>query len=452
MENVGKKSTSAKMPEWLAEHFVNFEASLNGQKASPVHEMRKAAFEKFQAMGLPHAKLEEWRYTNISKIGSLPLQLDVNPVCEEDVQLPAIAEELDAYTMAFVDGGYAEKLSSVSSLDVQGIHVASLKDVLGNTSHVLYQDVLQNLSKIAPTSTEAFVALNTAFVNDGVVLKLEKGAKLDKMLYCPFITSVASKTSITHPRMLVIAEDGSEAQLVQHFVGQDEKQYLTSGVVELVCGKNTNLTHITLQEEGSEAVHVSAIDVYQEESSHVQTYSFSLGGALVRNEVRPVLDGENIMTEMLGLSVLDAKQHVDNTTVIDHAKPNCESFELYKGIYADESKGVFSGTIIVRPDAQKTNAIQSSQGLLISERASCNSRPQLKIWADDVKCTHGATVGQLDDDALFYLMARGISKRKAQSMLVRAFSHEVIDKLESEPLHDYVEMRLINKLEAKLDS
>jgi Fe-S cluster assembly protein SufD len=431
-------------PAWLGNHFLQFENVLNGQKKAAVHGLRKAAYENFLTLGLPQTREESWKYTNVLRIKDLPLELRTEVPNVNNIELPKLYNTLatKAYRLVLVDGILQSDLSELP----KNLNAFSLKEVLDNTSHQSYQIANQYFGQISKYQDDSFISLNTAFARHGLFLHLKTGEVLDRPIYVLCLTAENVTSPVTYPRVLLIAESGSKAEVIQHFYSKSEKQYLTNSVVEIFAKDNSTVSHITLQEEGSKAVHVSAIDVLQDNSSKVKTVSLSFGGKLVRNEVRPILNGEQIFTEMFGLSILDNDQHVDNTTLLDHAKPNCESLELYKGVYADKSKGVFSGTIIVREGAQKTNAIQSNQGLLLSNTAASYARPQLKIWADDVKCTHGATVGQLDEDALFYLLARGIPKSQAKAILVRAFLQEVIEKLDQDDLLAYVEELTFAKL------
>jgi Fe-S cluster assembly protein SufD len=433
-------------PNWVIEHFNTFEAALNGQKSLPIHVIRKHGMEKFRSLGIPSQSLESWKYTNLRHFNTLPLSLLSNSSAKQsvkDVALPSMYEDLSgiAIRMVFINGFYSSELSD----DKGSLKIDNLAAIVHNPKHELYSFANENINKLAKVDESAFIALNSAFLIDGLALKIEKSEKVEKPIY---ILNVTTKTNtINYPRVLVNAEEGSEVNIYHHYYSESDVEYVTNAVAEFNCGKKSDVSYTVLQEEAASATHINSIDSTQGEASTFKTVSLSFGSKLARNEVRPVLNAEKCFTEMLGLSVLDTNQHVDNSTIIDHAMPSCESNELYKGVYADKSKGIFSGTIIVRQDAQLTNAIQSSQGLLISDNSACYSRPQLKIWADDVKCTHGATVGQLDEDALFYLRARGIKPNQAKAILIKAFMHEVISKLELDKIEEYVEAKMFSKLD-----
>lgn len=435
------------IPLWISEHFASFENSLNGQKALPVHALRQKALEEFKKCGIPTQKMEEWKYTSLRHLSSMPLKLLANQKAikvTKPKNLPSIYEELDgvAIRLVFVNGMFNSDLSD----DCGSLNIDTLDKVIHDPKHELHAFCNEKLSSISKLENNAFVALNSAFILDGIVLDLKEGQQAEKPIYLLNVTS--DENIANYPRVLVRANKNSKARMVHHYYSESDKEYITNSVSEFEVLDNAFLEYVVLQEEGENATHITAIDSIQKGTSNFKTVSLSFGSKLSRNEIRPIIDSEKCFTEMLGLSVLDSNQHVDNATIIDHAKPNSESHELYKGVYADKSKGIFSGTIIVREDAQLTNAIQSNQGLLISDNAACYARPQLKIWADDVKCTHGATVGQLDEEALFYLMSRGIKKSMAKAILIKAFMHEIVSNIEDTELVEYAE----NKMFAKLDS
>ena len=415
--------------------------TLNGP-VSP--EFRKQAFDSFSALGLPSTKQEDWKYTNVSELAKRKFKTPSSKEFKSDEVNSFIFDEYKGARLVFLNGRFDESLSSFAELP-KGVVVSSISEALKGDSKDIVQE---RLGKLASTKEEAFVALNTAFLTDGTFIKISKNVKLDEPVQILQITTKDEEDINANLRVLVVAEEGAEANIIERFVGLSSKAYFTSSVAEFSIAPNANVKHVRLQEEGEKAYHYSSIHLYQERDSHFETHTFSLGGKLVRNEIRPVLDGENIMSVLNGLSILSDEQHVDNFTIIDHAKPHSESSELYKGIYADKSNGVFSGQIIVREDAQKTNAFQANNSLLLSNDAKVETRPQLKIWADDVRCSHGATIGQLDDDALFYLRARGIPKDEARNMLIKAFASDVIEGIETPAVESYIESKLAEKLGA----
>lgn len=436
--------------EWFVSEFEGFEKSLNGGKHVPFHGVRREAFERLLELGFPTSKQEEWKYTSVSPLARTSFHLPTG----EESKLPSksevesfCAQGSDAPCFVFVNGSFVESLSSLGELPY-GVFACPLRELLQakETDGYKRDDLLSHLGLYAPYGDQAFVALNTAFLNDGLFLKIKRRAVVDEPLQLLFLTTAGQDKIVTNPRVMIIAEEQSQASIIETYAGLGESTYFTSAVTEIAVSREATVDHYKVQQEGSKAYHVSTIQSMQERDSRLSLHSFSLGGLMVRNEVRPTLAGEGCETILNGLSVLCENQHVDNHTVIDHCKPHCESNELYKGIYADSSHGVFSGTIIVQPHAQKTNAIQSNQSLLLSETACVDSRPQLKIWADDVKCTHGATVGQLDEDALYYLQTRGIGRDQAQEMLMQAFAGDIVEQVKIELLRKYLKGLLEQRL------
>lgn len=426
---------------WPFLNFLQFEKGLNGESKLPLHAKRKEAFDLFSIQGFPSKDLEEWRYTDISPIqkSNFTLPTKVGQVSSEDkrkIESAFVAPQ--GQRVVFVDGFYREELSHKGK---SGITISTIREASSNDRLKLL--VEQYLGKIAPKENP-FVSLNTAFLQDGLVVHIPKGTALKEPLEIIFYTS-SQQRSVISPRVLIVAEENTEASIIEHFLGT-KAEYLTNAVLECVVKANAKFSHYRIQDEGENGAHVSTIhsDVYS--SGIFRTHTFSFGGKIVRNHVNAGIQGSGSHTAMYGLSVLSDDQHVDNQTLLNHIAPHCESHELYKGIYADKSSGAFVGTIIVQPGAQKTNAIQSNRALLLSNEATINAQPQLKIWADDVKCTHGATIGQLDEKALFYIRSRGVDEASARAMLIHAFASEVISQVAFEPLQERLEERLMEKL------
>jgi Fe-S cluster assembly protein SufD len=306
------------------------------------------------------------------------------------------------------------------------------------------------LSRIERFERHPFVALNMAFLDDGACIQVAAGAVVQQPIHVVFLAQNGSRSMMAHPRVLVVLGANSQASIVETYAGPPGARYFTNTVTEIVLGENAVLDHYKLQYESDEAFHVGAIHVRAERSASCTSHSVSIGGALVRNDVVAVLDGEGVECTLNGLYVADAHRLVDHHTTIDHARPHCGSREVYKGILAGHARGVFNGKIIVRPDAQKTDAKQTNRALLLSEDAVINTKPQLEIFANDVKCTHGAAVGQLDDEALFYLRSRGLSDREGRRLLIHAFAADVLNRLPLAAVRSGVEDRLRQQLERAL--
>jgi len=435
-------NTPANTPSWARENFAAITATDGGSFGA----VRVKAFERFCALGLPTTALEEWRYTNVAPIGKKRFRLAPAQAVGPEILAPYIPADLAPHRLVFVNGAFAPTLSDTSGL-AAGLAVGSLRSAwTGNGSAALAPLVEANLARHAAFDEHPFVALNTALVTDGAVVRVARGTVVEKPIHIIHVSTASLDEVVTAPRVLVVVEENSVATVLESFVTVGAGGALTTAVTEIVAGENAEVHHYRVQEESTDSYHFSTVQIASAARARVRTAAFSFGGRLVRNEVNAVMKGAECFTGMFGLTVIGGEQHVDNHTVLDHAEPRCESRELYKGIYADSSSGVFNGTIIVRPDAQKTNAFQSNRALLLSEEASIDSKPQLKIWADDVKCTHGATVGQLDEAGLFYLRSRGIPFTAARAMLIHAFASEVVSEIGLRPLKGYLESRLLEKL------
>lgn len=410
-----------------------------------VASLKESAYQRFSEMGFPTTKDEDWKYTSVQLLRGK----DYTPsLASSGVGLGQLEQflipDLNAPRVVFVDGHYSPGLSSFRAggkLSVQPLRAL----LSSNQQSDLHRTVLTHLGRLADFKDHAFNALNTALFLDGAFVHVREGAIIEAPLHILYVTTGAS-ASLLPVRNLFIAERNSSAHIVESYVTLAKSHYFTTAVTEVVCEEDAALEHTKIQLESLEAAHIARLHVRQQSRSRFSSHVFGFGGSLVRNEIYPILDGDHIECLLNGLTVIGGEQHVDNTTVIDHAKPDCFSRELYKGIYGGRASGVFSGTIIVRPNAQKTNAIQSNNSLLLSGDATIDTRPQLKIYADDVKCTHGATVGQLDENALFYLRSRGISRELGMALLIRAFASDIVSHVGLEPLRRYLEEILIQRL------
>ena len=425
-----------------------------------LNEIRRTALDRFVELGFPTTHLEDWKHTNVAPIASVPFQpAPAGPggaIIDALKGLPLCG--LDCSRLVFLNGHYRRELSSLTDLP-KGVRAGSLAEALANGSGALEQ----HLARHADFRDHAFVALNTAFLNDGVFLEIPNGVILEKPIVLLFISAPSGPPTVSHPRTLIIAGRESQATLIEGYIGLDgappfrpadaelepgatSDVYLTNAVTEIVAGEGAILEYAKFQQEGHAAFHVATVQVRQERSSNVSTDSFALGGALVREDLNAVLAGEGAEASLHGLYMTAGRQHVDNHTTLDHAAPHCSSRELYKGVLDGQSTGVFNGRVIVRRDAQKTDSKQGNKNLLLSEDAVINTKPQLEIFADDVKCTHGATIGQVDQEAIFYLRSRGIGRDEARSLLTYAFANEIIDRVKHAPLRDRLREALFVRL------
>jgi Fe-S cluster assembly protein SufD len=418
------------------ERFVEQFAAREGRGSAPswLRALRARGIEAFTAQGFPTTRDEEWRFTPISPIPETAFVAGA--------PLPVRAEDLAGLTwgdavaaeLVFVNGVFVPALSRVSDLP-KGLDVGSMREIWA-----AHPDALsQVLGTLAGVDGAAFTALNTALFEDGAVVRVRKGAIVEAPVHLLFYSSAPGAPGATHPRVLVAAEEHSESRVIETFAGPDGQVYLTNAVSEFIVEDRAVVEHSRVQLESTSAFHIGRQQVRTGRESVFVSHNLVLGGGLVRNDIGAVLGGEGGDTTLNGLYVGDGSQLLDTHTTIDHALPHNGSHELYKGILAGKARGVFNGKIVVRQDAQKTDAKQTNKALLLSADAQVNTKPQLEIFADDVKCTHGATVGQLDPEMLFYLRARGIGVDEARGLLIRAFAGDVAARVKFAPLRARLE-------------
>jgi Fe-S cluster assembly protein SufD len=403
-------------------------------------DLRARGAARFAALGIPTVRDEEWRFTNVSPIGAIDFR--------SAGQISGTAERLNgfAYTDApvrivVVNGRFDTTLSRLKGLP-SGVQAGSLAAALKD-----HADIVQRyFGQLADAQSRSFTALNTAFVQDGAFIHVPDGVAVETPIHVVFVTGNDDGHVMTHPRTLVVAGAGSQVTVIESYIGAAGETYFSNAVSEFFVGENGSVDHYKVQEESIEAFHVAALHAHTSRSSRFSSHSFSLGGRLVRNDASAILDGEGGDCTLNGLYLGDRERLIDNHTTIDHAKPHCGSHEVYKGILGGASRAVFNGKIIVRQDAQKTDAKQTNRALLLTDGATINTKPQLEIFADDVKCTHGAAIGQLDDEAIFYLRARGMTFAEARDMLIHAFAGQVLDGVQVEPLRAALETELFEQL------
>ena len=407
--------------------------------ADAFSEIRRQAFETFERLGFPTTRHEEWKYTNIQPL----LKQDFNSVPFREMSAKELLEyeipDLDAEAVVLLNGHFQPQLSRLS--EDSGLQVVSLKAALASNAELLNT----HFAKYAGFQGNAMVALNTALAQEGVVIRILKNKIVHKPLVI-YHLSEAETPAFTQLRNLILFEENAQATVIQVYKGKNQALSLTNAVTEIVVSENAVAHHFNIQQEDRNGCHIGTTEVYQSKSSVFTDLTATLGGRLIRNNLNIVLDAENCEANMMGLYLLNGMQLVDNHTLADHRKPNSVSNELYKGTLDGQSTGVFNGKIFVRQDAQKTNAYQSNRSLVLSPEAAMNTKPQLEIFADDVKCTHGAAVGQLDENLLFYLQARGIPRQQAKSLLMVAFAGEVLDKVKPEVLKTYLQSAIEDKL------
>jgi Fe-S cluster assembly protein SufD len=430
--------------DWIVAERERAARTQRNAAGNSVDSIRDDAWRRFLTLGFPTTRAEEWRFTSVAPIAEGPFML-APPVASA----PGVLE-IDPYRvggaaaeLVFVNGHYVRALSNCGALP-GAARVENLAARLATRPDELAPLVAAS----APLDHYPFVALNVAFLADGALIELPAGTVVQQPIHVVFLAAeqVEGRRTMAHPHVVIVLGENSQATVVETYAGPAGAQYFTNAMTEIVLGENAVLDHYKLQYEGAAAYHVGAVRVEAQRSATFTSHSISLGGALVRNDLTAVLDGEGVECTLNGLYASDGERLVDNHTTIDHARPHCESREIYKGILADRSRGVFNGKIIVRPDAQKTDAKQTNRALLLSEDAKINTKPQLEIFANDVKCTHGAAVGQLDEEALFYLRSRGLSDQAARRVLIHAFAIDVLNRMPLGPVRAAVEERLQRQL------
>jgi Fe-S cluster assembly protein SufD len=406
--------------------------------------IRKEAIARFASLGFPTLQQEEWRRTSVAPIARIPFE--PQEAYRPDGMTPSMVERFtfepwECSHLVFVNGHYAPELSRLRTLP-DGVRVASLATALEADRG----RVEPYLARSADFETRPFAALNTAFMQDGLFMDVAPGRIVEEPIHLLFVSTPRGEPTVSHPRNLIVVGAGSQASIVESYVGLGSGTYFTNAVTEIVVGESALIDHYKLQRESETAFHVATVQARLDRHSTFASHNISLGGALVRNDINAILDAEGVDCTLNGLYIVAGAQHVDNHTVIDHVRPRCDSRELYKGVLDGKSRGVFDGKIIVRPEAQKTDARQTNRNLLLSEDALVDTKPQLEIRADDVKCSHAATIGQLDEDAMFYLRTRAISEEAARNLLVQAFVSEIVHRIRIEPIRAGLECLLFTRL------
>ena len=407
-----------------------------GSKAPWLGELRRAAQQHFERTGFPTGRDEDWRFVDLTPVTGREFPLapaDVSGV-SPDVVAPWRFAIPGVSTLVFVNGRFAPALSSLTEMP-DGVTVRNLAGALASGGEVIER----HLGRYAESSAGGFTALNTALLKDGLFVHVAKGVEASSPAHAIYLTDSRAEGAATHPRSLVVLEEGASAAVLESFVGLHDGTYLTNALTEAVIGDGASLIHAKLQHESERAYHVGTTRIHHGRDSRGQSFSVSFGAALCRNNLDVALDGPGVDTEMLGLYLGRGMQEVDNHTYLLHAHPNCSSREVYKGILDGRSHGVFNGKIYVTPIAQQTDAKQTNRAILLSDQARVDTKPQLEIFADDVKCTHGATVGQLDEEQVFYLRSRGMGLEDARDLLTNAFASDVLNRIRLEALREHLQ-------------
>ncbi len=427
----------------LLTQFQMAEDRLNGERESAVHRLRRAALGQFDRLGFPTIRHEEWKYSNVANLLNQPFDFDVTSTLTTDDLEPLQIPNLAGNVLYFVNGHYRPDLSTIVS-PADRLQISSFADALQTQPDVIGL----HFARYADFQDNAFIALNTAFASDGVFIRVPDGQTVEEPVILRFISDARQQNVATQPRNLLVVGRNASLKLAESYRTLGNGASFTNTVTEVSVARDARMDYYKIQDETSQAYHIGTTQVSMADHSHFHATTVTVNGGFVRNDLNITINGQHCEAFLNGLYMPNGRQHVDNHTLVDHAMPNSYSNELYKGILDDNGTGVFNGKIYVRPDAQKTNAFQSCKNVVLSPGASMNTKPQLEIYADDVKCSHGTTTGQLNEDALFYLQARGIPKDMARTLLMAAFADDVINRIQIEPIREYLSGAVMQKLGA----
>ncbi|MCK5638870.1 MAG: Fe-S cluster assembly protein SufD, partial [Flavobacteriaceae bacterium] len=413
---------------------------------SNVHDIRTKAIETFEKQGFPSKKDEEWKYTSLKSV--LKYDYNIFPKTESTIELKDVKKyflhEIESYKIVFIDGVYSSFLSDTTH---EGADICLLSAALKKPK---YKMIIDHYFDKITSKNDSFTSLNTAFSKEGAFINIPKNTVVEKPIQILFFSTGSEKELLLNPRNLVVVGENSHVQIYERHQSLSKNVILTNCVLEVFAHKRAIVDYYKVQNDKENTSMIDNTYVQQKQNSIVSINTFTFGGKLIRNNIEVYHEDEHITTNLNGITIIGGKQHVDNHTLINHKFENCESHELYKGIYDDAATGVFNGKVIVDKKAQKTNAFQQNDNILIGDKASINAKPQLEIFADDVKCSHGCTIGQLDENALFYLQSRGIPKKEAKALMLFAFGNDVVEKIKIPGLKSRITKLIAEKLEVKL--
>jgi Fe-S cluster assembly protein SufD len=432
-----------------AERFAAFKDKSTKPGASWLTRLREDAMERFEQLGFPTTFDEEWKYTSLAAISKRqfePVAELKNAMVDERALEPFAYPEAKAAQLVFINGVYSRELSSLESLP-RGVVAENLADALGGEHSEI---VRAKLARHADYHESALVALNTAFVSEGAFLLIPKGMRVETPIHLLFLSVPQASPAVSFPRVLIVAEAQAEATLIESYVSVEEGAYWTNAVVEVLVEDGARVEHYKIQRESQQAFHTATTQVELGAASSFDATTITLGGELSRHDINVHLRARGAECRVDGLYMVSTGQHTDTHSLIEHAEPHCTSRQLYKGILDGKSRAVFNGKVFVREGALQTDAQQTNRNLLLSNEARVDTKPQLEIFADDVKCAHGATVGQLEEEELFYLISRGLRPELAQNLLTYGFAEEVINKIRVESIKAQLDEAVLNRLHAKL--
>lgn len=431
------------LKEKLVTSFLAFENDIDMD--SPLHDIRSEAIKTFETVGFPSKKQEDWKYTSLKSI--LKEDYSVFPRQENALEYKDVKKyflhDIDTYKIVFIDGKYSSHLSQTTH---DGIDVCLMSSALNKPK---YRLIIENyFNKVA--TKDSLASLNTAFSNEGAYIHIPKNKMVEKPIQILHFSTGNEAALLLQPRNLIVVDENSHVQIIERHQSLTDNPVLTNSVTEIFGNKRAIVDYYKIQNDNGNASLIDNTFVNQKDQSHCLVHTFSFGGKLIRNNLNFYQNGERIDSTMKGITIIGEKQHVDHNTLVHHIEPNCESHQDYKGIYGDSATGVFNGKVVVNKEAQKTNAFQSNNNILVSDKASINTKPQLEIFADDVKCSHGCTIGQLDESAMFYMRSRGIPEKEAKALLMFAFSNNVLSSVKIPELKQRITKLIATKLGVNL--
>ena len=413
---------------------------------SDLHDIRTSAIKNFELKGFPTKRDEAWKYTSLNSV--LKSDFSVFPKHEKQIDFSDVRKyflhEIDTYKVVFIDGVFSSFLSSTTH---DGIDVCLMSSALTKPK---YKEIIDDFFNKAASKDETLTSLNTAFANEGAYINIPKNKVAEKPIEIMYFSTGSEAALLVQPRNLVIVGENAHVQIIERHQSLNENPVLTNSVTEIYAATRANIDYYKIQNDNLEASLIDNTYISQQGNTNVAVHTFSFGGNITRNNLNFYHHGERIDSTLKGITIIGEKQHVDHHTLVQHATPNCESHQNYKGIFADRSTGVFNGKIFVEKEAQKTDAFQQNNNILIGDKSTINAKPQLEIFADDVKCSHGCTIGQLDDRAMFYMQSRGIPKKEAKALLMYAFSNEVIESIKIPELKSRITKIIATKLGVKM--
>lgn len=427
------------LKEKIVSSYVAFEDGVNMN--SDVHEIRSKAFQNFEKLGFPSKKIEAWKYTSLNAV--LREDYCLFPNKKKTVTLPQVKDyfihDIDTYKVVFVDGKYSSFLSETTH---DNFDVCLMSSALAKPK---YKPIIENyFNKVA--KQDHLTSLNTAFVKEGAYIHIPRNTEVEKPIQIINFTTGTEDAIMTQPRNLIVVEQNAHVQIIERHQSLTQNAALTNVVTEIFADRYATVDYYKIQNDHTSASLVDNTFIEQQSESTVAVHTFSFGGKVTRNNLNFYQMGEHINSTLKGITIIEGKQHVDHHTLVHHTAPNCESHQDYKGIFNERAVGVFNGKVVVEKDAQKTNAYQQNNNVLVSDRSTINAKPQLEIFADDVKCSHGCTIGQLDEQALFYMQQRGIPKKEARALLMYAFANTVLESVKIPEVKERITKLIAMKL------